>query len=63
MSDNKVVGARSEFAETIEKEGYIRGHSKSEALNEIIRLGLPRYLKKFKPKFLPVSNEKQEHAA
>ena len=63
MSDQKVIGARSEYRETIIEEGRLRGHTQSEALNEIIKLGLPRYIKKFRPKYAYVDKRETEETA
>lgn len=48
-----IISTRStiEFMDELDNEASLRGHTRSEALGEILRLGFPRYLKKFPKKF------------
>lgn len=52
-----VITARTseDVRETLEKEGALRGHSLSEAIDQSVRLGLPIYVKKVERKFDPAT--------
>jgi hypothetical protein len=53
-----VISTRTsiEVQQQIDEEGQLRGHTRSQALEQIIKLGLPRYLKKFRKKYERVEN-------
>lgn len=40
-----------ELQQEIDREAKLRDHTRSQALEQIIKLGLPRYLKRFPKKF------------
>lgn len=52
-SERTVISARAdvELKEIFEREGPIRGHSASQAIELALKLGLPRYLKKYPKQF------------
>jgi hypothetical protein len=45
-----------QLQEEIDHEAKLRDHTRSQALEQIIKLGLPRYLKRFPKKFERVDN-------
>lgn len=57
----KVISTRTEIEiqELIDEAGQLRGHTRSEALGAIIKLGLPLYLKKFRKKYQRVKPPSQ----
>jgi hypothetical protein len=48
--------ADAELQQEIDREAKLRDHTRSQALEQIIRLGLPRYLKRFPKKFERVND-------
>lgn len=53
-----IISTRTELEiqRQIDDEGKLRGHTRSQALEQIIKLGLPRYLRKFPKKYERVSD-------
>lgn len=53
-----VISTRTEqeIQRQIEDESRLRGHTRSQALEQIIKLGLPRYLKRFPKKYERISD-------
>lgn len=51
--ETAVISTRTELAvqHRIDEECQLRGHTRSQALEHIIRLGLPHYLKRFPKKY------------
>lgn len=51
--ETAVISTRTELEiqRRIDDEGKLRGHTRSQALEQIIKLGLPRYLTKFPKKY------------
>lgn len=51
--ENGIISTRTEPAlkRQLDQEAELRGHTRSEALEYIIKLGLPRYLKTVPKKF------------
>jgi len=45
-----------EIRQRIDEECQLRGHTRSQALEQIIKLGLPRYLKQVPRKFDRIDN-------
>jgi hypothetical protein len=52
----------AETKDTLARESELRGHTLSEAVDHVLRLGLPIYLKEFAPQFRRVKKSKQEVA-
>lgn len=48
-----VISTRTELEmqKSIDEAGQLRGHTRSQALEQIIKLGLPRYLRRFPKKY------------
>ncbi len=58
--NEKVISARLSdpaLKRAVANEAELRGHTTSQAVEEIIKLGLPKYLKRFPRKFEPVNSE------
>lgn len=56
-NNEKVISARlsdPQLKKTVADEARLREHTTSQAVEEIIKLGLPKYLKRFPPKLQPV---------
>lgn len=56
--ETTVISTRTELLiqQQIDEEGQLRGHTRSQALEQIIKLGLPRYLKRFPKKYERVTD-------
>lgn len=56
--DTAVISARTDarLKDQVDEEAQLRGHTTSQAVEEIIKLGLPKYLKRFPRKYEPVSD-------
>jgi hypothetical protein len=57
IKETAVISTRTnpELKTTVDTEARLRGHTTSEAVEKMIKLGLPKYLKRFPRKFEPVS--------
>jgi hypothetical protein len=53
QDENPIISTRStlEFKTSLDEAAELRGHTRSQALDEILKLGFPRYIKKFPQKF------------
>lgn len=53
-----IISARTEVQtrERIDEESQLRGHTRSQALEQIIKLGLPHYLRRFPKKYERIDN-------
>jgi hypothetical protein len=53
QEDNPIISTRStlEFKTRLDEAAELRGHTRSQALDEILKLGFPRYIKKFPKKY------------
>lgn len=70
MSDTKttkevVISTRTELKiqQQIDEQSELRGHTRSQAVAEIIKLGLPLYLKKFRKEFERVNRKSKVRRA
>jgi hypothetical protein len=56
--ETAIISTRTEIEvqRQIDEEGQLRGHTRSQALEQIIKLGFPRYLKRFPKKFEKIGN-------
>lgn len=59
LKENRVLSTRTtpELKEQVELEAGLRGHTVSEALHQIIKLGLPKYLKRVPKKYQHADSE------
>lgn len=50
---NPIISTRTdiEFKTALDEAAELRGHTRSEALEKIMKLGFPRYVKKFPQKY------------
>lgn len=50
---NPIVSTRTdlEFKAALDEAAELRGHTRSQALEHIIKLGFPKYLKRFPKKY------------
>jgi hypothetical protein len=50
---NPIISTRTdlEFKAALDEAAELRGHTRSQALEEIMKLGFPRYMKKFPQKY------------
>lgn len=55
---NPIVSTRTdlEFKAALDEAAELRGHTRSQALEKIIKLGFPKYLKQFPQKFKHVDS-------
>lgn len=53
QKENPVISTRTdiEFKSALDEAAELRGHTRSEALEKILKLGFPRYVKKFPQKY------------
>jgi hypothetical protein len=51
--ETAVISTRTEpeTRQRIDEESQLRGHTRSQALEQIIKLGLPHYLRRFPKKY------------
>lgn len=58
QKENPIISTRTDtgFKNALDEAAELRGHTRSEALEKIMKLGFPRYLKKFPQKFERVEN-------
>lgn len=59
QKENPIISTRTdlEFKAALDEAAELRGHTRSQALEEILKLGFPRYQKKFPKKFERVGGE------